>query len=161
MRPATASTNDIFACDEWYRGGSSPDTVKLKLSGTKNWATRVKKKLLGVQQSDIKLHVRFSSKKVWQKYTVLTKTNSSLKFRRSLLSYYWWHGFIALLRILNGLLWKWWPLLLRRRASLHCFSSLNLRSLPSPVVARTRSTPYLLPLGKSELRSVYDLAIYE
>ena len=27
MRPATASTNGIFACEEWYRGGSSPDTA--------------------------------------------------------------------------------------------------------------------------------------
>jgi len=83
------------------------------------------------------------------------------KLKMKLLSYSWRHGSIALLRILSGLLRKWWPLLLHRRASLHCFPSLDLDSLPSPVVARTRSTPHLLPLGKSELRSVYDLAIYE
>lgn len=52
-------------------------------------------------------------------------------------------------------------MLLCRRASLHCLPPLHLDNLTSSVVARTRLTPYLLSLIESELRSVYDLAIYE
>lgn len=81
-----------------------------------------------------------------------------------LISYSWAPGrnvSALLFLILCSLLWKWRPLLLCRRASLHCFPPLDLDSLPSSVVARTRPTPYLLSLIESELRSVYDLAIYK
>lgn len=80
-----------------------------------------------------------------------------------LLSYSWSPGSMVsvLLLILCSLPWKWQPLLLCRRASLHCFSPLHLDNLTSSVVARTRLTPYLLSLIESELRSVYDLAIYK
>ena len=67
----------------------------------------------------------------------------------------------VLLLILCSLLWKWRPLLLRRRASLHRLPPLHLDNLTASVVARTRLTPYLLSLIESELRSVYDFAIYE